>query len=156
MQNTTNPTPHQRQFEMLRCLIKDMTGNVIDTATPRLAGMKSVKNLRDAGRQTIGLSASFEQDLEEIRDFLKEKMYHSADITKKRKDYAVIVKQLFMALVNEKLELPADWHHRQYKSDNGTDPKILRMREISDYLSGMTDNYAKGLYDNLPVCAKSH
>ena len=154
-------TPHQRQFEMLRCLIKDMTGNVIDTATPRLAGMKSVDDLRNAGSQTIDLSASFGQDLKEIRDFLKKNMYWSAGIMKKREQYAVIVERLFHGFAEGGLELPLDWQHRQYnsqynsqyKSDNGTNnpiaPETLRMREISDYLSGMTDNFATNLYDSM-------
>ena len=154
-------TSHQRQFEMLRCLIKDMTGNVIDTATPRLAGMKSVDDLRNAGSQTIDLSASFGLDLKEIRDFLKKNMYWSAGIMKKREQYAVIVERLFHGFAEGALELPLDWQHRQYnsqynsqyKSDNGTNnpiaPETLRMREISDYLSGMTDNFATNLYDSM-------
>ena len=66
-----------------------------------------------------------------------------------------------MGLLSGALELPLDWQHRQYnsqynsqyKSDNGTnnptDPETLRMREISDYLSGMTDNFATNLYDSM-------
>ncbi len=76
---------------------------------------------------------------------------------KKREQYAVIVERLFHGFADGALKLPLDWQHRQYnsqyKSDNGTNnptaPETLRMREISDYLSGMTDNFATNLYDSM-------
>ncbi len=69
----------------------------------------------------------------------------------KRKQYAIIVKRLFLAFVNEELPLPKNWQKRRKgaESNNELDSQTLRMREISDYLSGMTDNFAKDLYKKI-------
>ena len=146
-------TNHQRQFEMLRCLIKAMANDVIETANRRIKKeeIDSVKKLRQCKRQVIGLSPTFSAELKKISSFLKENMYRSEEIMEKRKQYAIIVKRLFLAFVNEELPLPKNWQKRRKgaESNNELDSQTLRMREISDYLSGMTDNFAKSLYDSM-------
>ncbi len=143
--------PQKRQFEMLRFLIKAMVNNVIETAEERLANPKLCKadDLRGFKSQVIGLSPVFAEDLEKVHIFLKEKMYKHEEIMEKRKQYAIIVKRLFLVFANEEMPLPHDWQKREVSVENGIDKETLRMREISDYLSGMTDNFAKNLYDKI-------
>ena len=144
-------SPRKRQFEMLRCLIKAMVDNVIKTSEAGLASanLREADDLRKFGSQIIGLSPAFEEELNKIRDFLQEKMYKHEEIMEKRKQYAIIVKRLFLVFANEEMPLPHDWQKREVSVENGIDKETLRMREISDYISGMTDNFATDLYKKI-------
>ncbi len=146
-----NIAPQKRHFEMLRFLIKAMVGNVIETSEAGLASanLREADDLRKFGSQIIGLSPAFEEELNEIRDFLKKKMYRHEEIKEKRKQYAIIVKRLFLVFANEEMPLPHDWQKREVSVENGIDKETLRMREISDYISGMTDNFATDLYKKI-------
>ena len=116
---------------MIKDLIKNTKKNLVDS---------NIKNLKDINK-TNSLMVNFSDDIKnsdnEIRYFLKTKMYNNKKVLEKNNKGKSIVKRLF-----EKINLnPRRFISTKQLSDD-------KYRAISDFISGMTDRYAINLHKN--------
>ena len=74
----------------------------------------------------------------EIRFFLKSKMYNNKNVLNKNNNGKLIIKKLF----NKIKQKPKKFLSKEQMSTN-------KFRAISDFISGMTDRYAINLYNNI-------
>ena len=116
---------------MIKDLIKNTKKNLVDN---------NIKSLKDLNKTTF-LMVDFSHDIKnsdnEIRYFLKTKMYNNKKVLKKNNNGKSIVKKLF-----EKIKLnPKKFISKEQLSKD-------KYRAISDFISGMTDRYAINLHKN--------
>ena len=116
---------------MIKDLIKNTKKNLVDT---------KIRNLKDINK-TNSLMVDFSDDIKnsdnEIRYFLKTKMYNNKEVLKKNNKGKSIVKRLFKKI---KLNPRKFISKKQLSKD--------KYRAISDFISGMTDRYAINLHKN--------
>ncbi len=116
---------------MIKDLIKNTKKNLVDS---------NIKNLKDINKTNF-LMVDFSDDIKnsenEIRYFLKTKMYNNKKVLKKNDKGKSIVKRLF-----EKINL----NPRKFISTEQLSRD--KYRAISDFISGMTDRYAINLHKN--------
>ena len=116
---------------MIKDLIKNTKKNLVDS---------NIKSLKDINKTTF-LMVNFSKDIKEsdneIRYFLKNKMYNNKKVLEKNNKGKSIVKKLF-----EKIKLnPEKFISKEQLSKD-------KYRAISDFISGMTDRYAINLHKN--------
>ena len=85
----------------------------------------------------VNFSDNIKETDNEIRYFLKNKMYNNKKVLEKNNKGKLIVKKLF-----EKIKLnPKKFISKEQLSND-------KYRAISDFISGMTDRYAINLHKN--------
>ena len=116
---------------MIKDLIKNTKKNLVDS---------NIKNFKDINKTTfliVDFSDKIKNSDNEIRYFLKTKMYYNKKVLEKNNKGKSIVKRLF-----EKIKL----NPRKFISTEQLNKD--KYRAISDFISGMTDRYAINLHKN--------
>ncbi len=117
-------------------MIKDLINN-----TKNNLNYNKVKNVKDINKTKflmVDFSDNIKNSENEIRFFLKTKMYNNKDVLAKNNEGMTIIKRLFKRI---KLN-PKTLIDKNQLNNN-------KYRAISDFISGMTDRYAINLDKNL-------
>ena len=116
-------------------MIKDLLNN--STNNLKKLNVKSLKDLKKSNELIVNFSNKIKSSDEEIRFFLRNKMYNNKTVLRKNQRGKMIIKKLFNIIKsNPRKFLTKD----QLTKD--------KFRAISDFISGMTDRYAIKLYNN--------
>ena len=94
----------------------------------------------DAG--DIVLSDSVWEAMEELRAFLFERVYRHPDVMKEALKAKFLISQLFGYFIEHPDSIPSEYHRI-----SGGD----ELRAVTDYIAGMTDRYAKRVFESLFV-----
>ncbi len=122
--------------DSINLMVKDLIKNSINNITKyKIKDINSVYNWPD---NLIGFSNKFINIENEIKAFLKFKMYDNPSVVKKNNNGKKIIRKLF-----EKIS------KKPKKFLNSKELKTDKFRSISDYISGMTDRYAINLYNKI-------
>ena len=100
--------------------------------------IKSLKDIYKSKSPLVDFSDNIKNSENEIRSFLKVKMYNNKNVLKKNDKGKLIIKKLFIQIKK---------NPQKYISKE--DLKKDKYRAISDFISGMTDRYAINLYDKI-------
>ena len=127
-------------YQIIRDSIDFMIKDLIQNTKFNLNHSK-IKNFKDISKTNylmVNFSKKIKDSVDEVRYFLKSKMYNNKNVLKKNNNGKLIVKKLFQKIVkNPKKFIPKD------KLNEG------KYRGISDFISGMTDRFAINLYNNI-------
>ena len=127
-------------YQIIRDSIDFMIKDLIQNTKFNLNHSK-IKNFKDISKTNylmVNFSKKIKDSVDEVRYFLKSKMYNNKNVLKKNNNGKLIVKRLFQKIVkNPKKFVPKD------KLNEG------KYRGISDFISGMTDRFAINLYNNI-------
>jgi len=117
-------------------MIKDLINN-----TKKNLSYNKIKSLKDINKTSfliVDFSDKIKRSENEIRFFLRSKMYNNKNVLAKNNKGKLIIKKLFDKInQNPKKFISKD----QLSKD--------KYRAISDFISGMTDRYAINLYNNI-------
>ncbi len=117
-------------------MVKDLINNTLkNIKTYKIKNLRNVYNWPD---NLVSFSNKFKNIENEIRSFLRKKMYNNKDVLKKNNEGKKIVKKLF-----EKVSKKPKKFLTLEKLKDG------KHRAISDFISGMTDRYAINLYNKI-------
>ena len=116
---------------MIKDLIKNTKNNL------KLNKVKSFKDINKTCLLMVDFSDKVKDSENEIKYFLKTKMYNNKDVLAKNNQGKLIIKKLFNKI---KLNPKKFISKEQLTKD--------KYRAISDFISGMTDRYAINLYEN--------
>ena len=100
----------------------------------------NLRQIRSLKRPIVNFSYEMKSNVESVRKFLSEKMYSHESINKMSKNAHQIVTFLYNFLINA--------NHRtlnELKIDLNRDDSKNRI--ICDFIAGMTDNYARTIYE---------
>ena len=131
----------------IKALVRDgigaMVSDVLAETRRRIAvaEVKSISDVRAAGRQLVGFSVAMEQEERALKRHLYDHLYNSAPLTPIRREAQRIVVQLAATFRERPDCLPPGWRR-------GTS-EIARLRGIGDYIAGMTDRFAIARHEEL-------
>ena len=117
-------------------MVKDLITNTKNNL--KTNNIKSLKNIYELEKPIVSLSDKFITIEEEIRFFLRTKMYNNKNVLLKNNQGKKIIKELFYKIKNKpKNFLPKNVLNKDLN------------RAIADFISGMTDRYAINLYKGI-------
>ena len=116
-------------------MIKDLINNTKNNL--RLNNIKKFKDINKTSFLIVNFSDKIKNSENEIRNFLRTKMYNNKNVLAKNNKGKLIIKKLF----NKIKQNPKKFISNQQLSKG-------KYRAISDFISGMTDRYAINLYNN--------
>jgi len=117
-------------------MIKDLINN-----TKRNLNYSKIKSFKDISKTNflmVDFSDKVKDSENEIRYFLKSKMYNNKNVLAKNNKGKLIIKKLFYKIKQNPRKFLSK---EQFSRD--------KYRAISDFISGMTDRYAINLYNNI-------
>ena len=117
---------------MIKDLIKNTKNNL------RLNKVKNYKDINKTSFLMVDFSEKIKNSENEIRFFLKTKMYNNKSVLIKNDKGKIIIKRLFNKIIKNPKKFIKNI---QLAND--------KYRNISDFISGMTDRYAINLYNNI-------
>ena len=141
--------PHAPQDRQLRELVRGQIGlmvnDLIGETQARLAGgsIRSLEQVRGAGRALAGFSPALEAQERRLKAFLYERLYFHPDQRATAERARAVVERLFAALHADPAQMPPSWHEALPQAEPA------RSRHIADFIAGMTDRYAIDTYHRL-------
>ena len=117
-------------------MIKDLISNTIKNLNQNK--IKSRNDLNKTDFLMVDFSDKIKNSDNEIRYFLRSKMYNNKNVLNKNNKGKLIIKKLFSKISKN----PAEFISKEHLSEN-------KYRSVSDFISGMTDRYAINLYNNI-------
>jgi dGTPase len=126
-------------YQIIRDSIDLMIKDLINNTKDNLKNNK-IKSFRDINKTSflmVNFSNKIKSSEDEIRYFLKTKMYNNKNVLTKNNEGRSIVKKLF----NNIKKNPKKFISKEQLSSD-------KYRAISDFISGMTDRYAINLHNN--------
>ncbi len=127
---------HQIIRDSIDLMIKDLIIN-----TKKNLSFNKIKTLNDINKTSfliVDFSDQIKNSENEIRDFLKNKMYKNQIVIKKNNKGKLIIKKLFNRIKK---------NPKKFISKENLEKD--HYRAISDFISGMTDRYAINLYNKI-------
>ena len=127
-------------YQMIRDSIDLMVKDIISNSKKNLKKNK-IRNLKDVEKnddKIINFSDNYKEIDNEIKNFLRIKMYNNKKVLAKNIEGQKIIKYLFTNICKK----PKKFIENQNLNKN-------KFRSVSDFISGMTDRYAINLYNNL-------
>ena len=115
-------------------MIKDLINNTKNNL--RLNNIKKFKDINKTSFLMVNFSDKIKNSENEIRGFLRSKMYNNKNVLAKNNKGKLIIKKLF----NKIKQNPKKFISNQQLSKG-------KYRAISDFISGMTDRYAINLFN---------
>ncbi|MCK5284590.1 MAG: deoxyguanosinetriphosphate triphosphohydrolase [Alphaproteobacteria bacterium] len=142
-ENYKNLSERHLVCEMVREMIGVMVNDVYTESQKNLKEVnpQSPEDVRIAGRQIVAFSSDMKKKVDELREFLFNRMYRHYTIERIRLKVERIVTDLFTAFTKNYRLLPEDWQH-QIEEAGGVADDTVRARIVADYIAGMTDRYA--------------
>ena len=132
-------------YEIIRRMIGTVVNDLIDTSRRNLevAGVRSIDDVRAAGRPLVSLSESVLAQHLALKKFLNRHLYrHEKKLDMTRKAQA-IVRELFTLYTGDLRQMPEEFVNRAEPLDEAG-----RARVVADYIAGMTDRYAMAEHES--------
>ena len=126
-------------YQIIRDSINLMVKDVINNIQKNIKNQKIKKtiDIYKCKNEIVCFSNSYKKIDKEIRYFLKENMYKNKNVLKRNNEGKKIVTKLFREI------------SKRPKKFIIKNKKKVNFRDISDYISGMTDRYAINLYNKI-------
>ena len=140
IKETCNKSSNKNNYILVRRLIDYMVTDLIDNSQ-RNINLYKIDNINDvynSGVQIIDFSETTNELIKNIKTFLHSKMYKHSHIQKWSNKSKEIIQKIF------------NYYNTHYeKISNKFNNNFSKQRNISDYISGMTDKYAIDVYNSL-------
>ena len=126
-------------YQIIRDSIDQMIKDLINNTKKNLNSnnIKTYKDINKTSFLMVNFSDKIRNSENEIRYFLKSKMYNNKNVLEKNNKGKLIIKKLF----NKINQNPRKFISKEQLSKD-------KYRAISDFISGMTDRYAINLYNH--------
>jgi dGTPase len=120
--------------ETIRRMINVLVVDICETSTQKILTLcpRNVEDIRNAP-YLIGFSEQMKVKNLELKQFLRQKLYHHYKVNRMSAKAERIVRELFTAFMQDSSLLPTE-HQALAKAD--------KARTVADYIAGMTDRFA--------------
>lgn len=126
--------------EEIPAVVKSVIGA---TPSQMITTMVSDMIMSSEGRADIFLSPQVKSAMDEFRNFMFQKIYHSEKLAEERKKAAFIIEELYKYALKEPDVMPLEFREREERW--GRDITVI------DYIAGLTDLFAVQLFDKIFV-----
>ena len=129
----------RRRHEALRRVFGAMVEDVIATARARITTVApdSAAAVRAHPAPLVDFSSGLRGELQQLRDFLFERMYRAPRVVEERARATRVVHDLFDHFMARPETMPEGW-----RNDGAAADDAPRARLVADYVAGMTDRFA--------------
>jgi dGTPase len=147
-------TPPRRQlYETIRRMVDYLVSDLIVQSTKNIeeSGVDSIQSVRAQPRPLISLSDGVLEEHQELKRFLRAKLYNHPKVREVMDEAGSTLKELFDSYMDDPSRLPPEHQSlvARAESDGG---KPARARVVADYVAGMTDRFAYQERDKLVLC----
>lgn len=127
--------------ETVRRMINRLVVDLVEESRRRLAdsGVATIEDVRNAGQPLIGFSETVREQSQQLKRFLRTRLYDHYRVRRMTRKAEQIVADLFGVFMGDIRLLPPQF---QAKSRSMADEPVMRARIVADYVAGMTDRYA--------------
>jgi dGTPase len=134
--------PDKMQRALVRDQIGTMVGDVLEETEQRVdqSGVRTIDDIRSAGRQLAGFSPSLAAEEKALKRFLHDRVYNAPELVAVREEAIRVVSNLASAYRSDPLLLPSEW-----RAEEG----VQQVRRIGDFIAGMTDRFALRRHEEL-------
>jgi dGTPase len=135
-------TEDQKRHAAVRYLVNTMATDVLQETPRRIdkLGITDLDSLRRAPQKACSYSDAMADRVSELKGFLKREVYRHPSLQQMASRAREIITTLFERLRKDPSRMPDRFRKMLEKEA----PEIV----IADYIAGMTDRYAEGLYSN--------
>ncbi len=136
--------PSRRQlYETIRRMVDYLVSDLIVQAKKNIAEAKvnSIDAVRSQGRSLISLSVEALEEHQELKRFLRTKLYNHPKVKTVMDEARSTLKTLFETYLKEPNRLPAE-HQLLVSRADAEGGIAARARVVADYVAGMTDRFA--------------
>ncbi len=128
------------KFELIRKLINLMVDDLISNTKKNIEklGIKNSNEILDLGVPLVIFSDEMRNKEKKLKVFLRNKMYNHPKVKTMNFKAKKIISDLFDLFIQEPYLLPSDWRNHQDEEQ--------KYINVTDYISGMTDNYAINIH----------
>ncbi len=136
--------PQRRQlYETIRRMVDYLVSDLIEQAARNIADAKvdSIDAVRAQPRPLISLSENVLEEHQELKRFLRAKLYNHPKVKEVMDEARLTLKALFEAYMEDPARLPVEHQALVVRAerDGGVS---ARARVVADYVAGMTDRFA--------------
>jgi len=134
------------RHELVRHLIDAMVRDLLAESIERIRAVNpgSAADIRAQRRAVIAFSEDMRAAEQQIKAFLRERMYQHPEVKEPADAAKRVVENLFSRYMAEPDCLPAEWQGRTSGKDRHQAARI-----IADFIAGMTDRFAYREHDRL-------
>ncbi len=130
--------------ESIRRMINLMVRDVVAESTRRLAGIKSVADVRAQKAPVIAFSDAMRANDRALKEFLFARMYRHHRVNQMTMKAKRVVSELFELHLEQPQCLPAEWQAQVAGADEAAAARL-----VADYIAGMTDKFALETHQHL-------
>jgi len=128
-----------RRYDMIRRIVSRQVNDLAEVMSSAIEKL-DIRSLTDARRRRIaGFSPALKTELEELRSFLTQRLYHHPVVDEMAQEGRRIVTELFEYFTIRPLKMPDSFRRRVHSEP------IRRI--VCDFVAGMTDRYADSLVE---------
>ncbi|HTU64459.1 MAG TPA: deoxyguanosinetriphosphate triphosphohydrolase [Steroidobacteraceae bacterium] len=136
--------PARRQlYETIRCMVGRLVNDVIVQSSKNIAaaGVDSIDAVRKQPRPLISLSEGMLEEHQELKRFLRAKLYNHPKVREVMDEARATLRMLFEAYLGDPSLLPTE-HQALVARADADGGMAARARVVADYVAGMTDRFA--------------
>jgi dGTPase len=136
--------PARRQlYETIRRMVDHLVSDLIVQSEKNIAaaGVADIAAVRRLSRPLISLSETVLQEHQELKRFLRTRLYNHLKVREVMDEARNTLKELFEAYFSDSSLLPED-HKLQVLRAGSEGGKSACARVVADYVAGMTDRFA--------------
>ena len=137
-------TPPRRQlYETIRRMVDYLVSDLIVQSKKNIveSGADSIQAVRAQSRPLISLSDGVLDEHQELKRFLRTKLYNHPKVREVMDEAGSTLKDLFDAYMDDPTRLPPE-HQSLVVRAESKGGKPARARVVADYVAGMTDRFA--------------
>jgi dGTPase len=136
-------SPRRQLYETIRRMVDFLVSDVIVHSGRNIADSRvdSIDAVRNQPRQLISLSDAVLEEHQELKRFLRSKLYNHPRVKEVMDQARATLKTLFEAYLQEPSRLPPE-HQALVARADAEGGKPGRARVVADYVAGMTDRFA--------------
>src|SRR6186713_3495976 len=144
-------TPPRRQlYETIRRMVDHLVSDVITQSQKNIveSSVDSIQAVRAHSRQLISLSENVLSEHQELKRFLRTRLYNHPSVREVMDEAGATLKGLFEAYMKEPSRLPPE-HQSLFERAESGGGRAAAARVVADYVAGMTDRFAYQERDKL-------
>ena len=142
--------PRRVLYETIRRMVDYLVSDVITQSQKNIveSSVDSIQAVRAHSRQLISLSENVLSEHQELKRFLRTKLYNHPSVREVMDEAGATLKGLFEAYMKEPSRLPPE-HQSFFERAESGGGRAAAARVVADYVAGMTDRFAYQERDKL-------
>jgi dGTPase len=135
--------PRRRLYETIRRMVDHLVTDLIVQSAKNIdaSGVQSIDDVRGQPQQLVSLSEEVLEEHQELKRFLRSKLYNHPRVQTVMDEARATLKALFRAYMEDPSRLPVE-HRSSIARADSEGGERARARVVADYVAGMTDRFA--------------